>query len=93
MKITEVKVRKTFKKGPLKAIVSVTFDDCLAVHDVKVVEAKSKRFVVMPAIKTAEGIYRDQVHPINHEFRAELTDAVMEAYEVQISLESSESEK
>jgi stage V sporulation protein G len=93
MRITDVKVRKTFQEGPLKAIVSVTFDDCLAVHDVKVVEVKSKRFVVMPAIKTAEGTYRDQVHPINCEFRTELTDAVIEAYEVQTSLESSKSEQ
>ena len=83
MKITNVKVRKFFEEGPLKAVVSVTFEDCLAVHDIKVVEAGAKRFVVMPAVKSADGTYRDTVHPINSEFRAELTDTILEAYDVQ----------
>jgi stage V sporulation protein G len=90
MKITEVKVRKTFEEGPLKAVVSVTFDNCLAVHDVKIVEANSKKFVVMPATKAADNSYRDTVHPINAEFRKELTDAVMEAYDIQCAVTSSE---
>ena len=32
MQITDIKVRKFFDEGPMKAIASVTFDDCLAVH-------------------------------------------------------------
>ena len=39
MTVTDVKVRKVFNdEGPMKAIVSVTFDDQLAVHDIKVIE-------------------------------------------------------
>ena len=83
MKITEVRVRKLFNEGPLKAVVSVTFDNCLAVHDIKVVEANSKTFVVMPSVKNSDGTYRDTVHPINSEFRAELTAAVLEEYDIQ----------
>ena len=37
MQITDVKVRKLFDEGPMKAIVSVTFDGQLAVHDIKVI--------------------------------------------------------
>jgi stage V sporulation protein G len=37
MEISDIKVRKTFDEGPLKAIVSVTFDNELAVHDVKII--------------------------------------------------------
>ena len=90
MKITEVKVRKTFEEGPLKAVVSVTFDDCLVVHDIKLVNANGKTFVVMPSTKTTDGGYRDTVHPINAEFREELTNAVIARYEVQCAVESSE---
>ena len=39
MQITDIKVRKLFEEGPMKAIVSVTFDGQLAVHDIKVINA------------------------------------------------------
>ena len=42
MKITDIKIRKLFDDGPMKAVVSVTFDDHLAVHDIKVINAKDK---------------------------------------------------
>ena len=48
MQITDVRVRKIFEEGPMKAIVSVTFDNELALHDVKVINAREKFFVVMP---------------------------------------------
>ena len=47
MVITDIKVRKLFEEGPMKAVVSVTFDDCLAVHDIKVINARDKFFIVM----------------------------------------------
>ena len=65
----------------MKAIVSVTFDNQLALHDIKVISAKEKLFVVMPSRKNPDGTYRDIVHPINATFRAELEDAIIEAYE------------
>lgn len=81
MQITDVKVRKLFDDdGPMKAIVSVTFDGQLAVHDIKVINARDKSFVVMPSRKNPDGTYRDIVHPINAAFRAELEQAVHEAY-------------
>ena len=41
MQITDVKVRKLFNDdGPMKAIVSVTFDGQLALHDIKVIYAR-----------------------------------------------------
>ena len=65
MQITDVRVRKIFEEGPMKAIVSVTFDNELALHDVKVINAREKFFVVMPSRKNPDGTYRDIVHPIN----------------------------
>ncbi len=88
MQITDVKVRKLFEEGPMKAIVSVTFDAQLAVHDIKVIHARDKYFIVMPSRKDPDDTYRDIVHPINSQFRATLEKAVLDAYYV--ALESGE---
>lgn len=80
MKITDVKIRKVFDEGPMKAIASVTFDDCLAVHDIKVIYAREKLFIVMPSRKISDGSFRDIVHPISTEFREVLSTAVIESY-------------
>ena len=84
MQITDIKIRKFFEDSPMKAIVSVTFDDALAVHDIKVIYARDKYFIVMPSRKNPDGTYRDIVHPINAAFRAELEHAVIDAYHVQL---------
>ncbi len=84
MQITDIKIRKLFDDGPMKAIVSVTFDDALAVHDIKVIYARERYFIVMPSRKNPDGTYRDIVHPINAAFRAELETAVIDAYHVQL---------
>ncbi len=82
MKITDIKVRKLFDDdSPMKAIASVTFDEQLALHDIKVIYAREKYFIVMPSRKNADGTYRDIVHPINAAFRAELEESVLEAYD------------
>ena len=80
MQITDVKIRKFFEEGPMKAIVSVTFDGQLAVHDIKVINARDKFFIVMPSRKNPDGTYRDIVHPINAQFRAVLEEKVIAAY-------------
>ena len=84
MQITDIKIRKFFDEGPMKAIVSVTFNDCLAVHDIKVIYARDRYFIVMPSRKNPDGTYRDIVHPINADFRATLEEAVIDAYHVQL---------
>ena len=80
MEITDIKIRKLFEEGPMKAVVSVTFDGQLALHDIKVIYARDKYFIVMPSRKNADGTYRDIVHPINAGFRTELENAVIAAY-------------
>ncbi|MBO4283164.1 MAG: septation regulator SpoVG [Clostridia bacterium] len=80
MQITDIKIRKLFTDGPMKAIVSVTFDHALAVHDIKVIYAHDRTFIVMPSRKNPDGTYRDIVHPINAAFRAELERAVLDAF-------------
>ena len=83
MKITDIKIRKVFDdESPLKAVVSLTFDDQLALHDVKVIYAKEKHFIVMPSKKNPDGSYRDIAHPITTETRKQISDAVLAAYEI-----------
>ena len=87
MQITDVKVRKLFDEGPMKAIVSVTFDGQLAVHDIKIIHARDKFFIVMPSRKNPDDTYRDIVHPINSHFRTSLEEAVLAAYEQELAAE------
>ena len=81
MEITDIKIRKLFNDdSPMKAIASVTFDHQLALHDIKVINAREKYFVVMPSRKNPDGTYRDIVHPINADFRVSLEEKVIGAY-------------
>lgn len=88
MKITDIKIRKTFDEGPMKAIASVTFDAQLVVHDIKVIYARDKYFIVMPSRKNPDDTYRDIVHPINSEFRAVLEEAVKAAYDQELKAQA-----
>mgnify|MGYP003307829821 CR=1 FL=1 len=80
LNITDIRMRKIEKEGKMKAVASITIDDEFVVHDIKVINAKDKYFIVMPSRKNPDGTYRDIVHPINAEFRAELEGAVIKAY-------------
>ena len=84
MDITDIKIRKLFDEGPMKAIVSVTFDGQIALHDIKVIYAREKYFIVMPSRKNPDGTYRDIAHPINAAFRAKMEDAVISAYNEEV---------
>ena len=47
MNITDIKIRKTFNGGNVKAVVSVTLDDFIAIHEIKVVQGKGRIFAAM----------------------------------------------
>lgn len=82
MNITDVRIRKVQKEdSKLKAVASITLDDAIAIHDIKIVEGTDGCFVAMPSRKTQDGEYRDIVHPINADARNVLISAVMAAYE------------
>ena len=81
MQITDVKIRKTFEEGPMLAVASVTLENVFVIHDVKVILANDRRFIVMPSRKNPDGTYRDIAHPITADFRAQLEQAVLSAYE------------
>ncbi len=80
MRITEVKVFPV-NEDRLKAYVSITFDDCFVVRDLKVIQGPSGLFVAMPSKKRKDGQFRDVAHPLNQETRKMIEDMVFEAYE------------
>ena len=80
MQITELRLRKVENEGKLKAYVTVTFDNCFVVHNVKIIEGKSGLFIAMPSRKTANGEYKDVAHPISPDFRNELQDKILAEY-------------
>ena len=51
MEITDIKIRRIITEGRLRAVVSVTVDNMLAVHDIKVVQGDERLFVAMPSRK------------------------------------------
>lgn len=81
MDITDIRVRKINDEGRMKAIVSVTFDEALVIHDVKVVEGDKGLFVAMPSKKMPDGEYKDIAHPISSAAREVIQTAVLRAYE------------
>jgi stage V sporulation protein G len=81
VEITDIRVRKVAGEGKLKAYVTVTFDDCLVVHNVKIIEGKNGVFIAMPSRKTRAGEYKDVAHPIHPEFRTELQSKILEKYD------------
>ena len=82
MEITDIRVRRINKEGKMKAVVSITFDNEIVIHDIKVIEGDKGLFIAMPSRKTSEGDFRDIVHPINSPTRQRLQDAVLEKYQV-----------
>ncbi|MDW7668231.1 MAG: septation regulator SpoVG [Bacillota bacterium] len=87
MQITDVRVRKINSEGKMKAIVSVTFDDCFVVHDIKIIDGQNGPFIAMPSRKMPDGEFKDIAHPINSETRAMIQDAVFAAYEEKLAEE------
>jgi stage V sporulation protein G len=80
MQVTELRIRKVEAEGKLRAYVTVTFDNCFVVHNVKIIEGKTGLFIAMPSRKTANGEYKDVAHPISPEFRTELQDKILAEY-------------
>ena len=92
MDITDIKIRKLIAEGRLRAIVSVTMDDMLAVHDIKVVQGDERLFVAMPCRKDENGVFRDIVHPISPKSRADIENQILDAYSRHAALAEAENQ-
>lgn len=86
MKISDVRVRLVTKEdSKLKAVASMTIEDCFVVHDIKVIQGQEDFFIAMPSRKTSEGEYKDIVHPINTETREQIIKVVLDAFKEELA--------
>ena len=89
MNITDIRVRLVNNNNDkLKAVASITIDDELVVHDIKVINGKDGYFLSMPSRKTNEGEFKDIVHPIKTEVREALKEKILKAYEEALKSEN-----
>ncbi len=82
MDITRISIHIVEKEdSKLKAVASVTIQDAIAIHGVKVIEGEKGLFIAMPARKTQDKGFKDIVHPINAEARELLEKSIIEEYQ------------
>ena len=80
MEITEIRVHLR-EEEKLKAFVTVTFDNCFVVRNMKIIEGNKRLILCMPSRKLPNGNYKDVAHPITMDFRKFLENKIMKAYE------------
>ena len=79
MEITEVRIFLTYH-DPLKAIVSITIDNCFVIRDLKIIRGSHRHFVEMPT-KQREDQRFEIASTITAEARKMLEDRVLAEYE------------
>ena len=80
MEISDIKIRKTMQEGRLRAVVSITIDNAIAIHDIKLVQGDERMFVAMPSRREENGVFRDIIHPISSTIREEIEEKILSAY-------------
>ncbi len=80
MNITQVKVFPVSEEK-LKAYVSIVFDDCFLVSDLKVIQGPNGLFISMPSKRKKNGEFKDIAHPLNRETRERMERRILEEYD------------
>ncbi|HEV8340912.1 MAG TPA: septation regulator SpoVG [Candidatus Binatia bacterium] len=80
MEVTEVRVFPV-DEGKLRAYVTITFDDCFVIRDLKIIDGPSGLFISMPCKKKKDGTYKDIAHPINNETRKKIEEKIIAKYQ------------
>jgi stage V sporulation protein G len=79
MQVTEVRVYPA-GAGLVRAYVTITFDNCFAIRDLRIIQNAAGYLIAMPNRKQKDGSYRDIAYPINTETRRMIEEAVMAEY-------------
>lgn len=80
MEITEVRVFPV-NEEKLRAYVTITFDQCFVIRDLKIIQGTGGLFVSMPSKRRKDGTYRDIAHPINNETRRMIEEKIIAEYQ------------
>ena len=84
MKVTDIRIRigkQTENNERLRAYADITFDESFVIHGLKIIEGQNRLFVAMPSRRMPNGEFKDIVHPIKPELRAEITQVILEKFE------------
>lgn len=83
MLITAIQIRRIENSGTkMQGIVTVTLDEMIAIHDIKVLKNGDSMFLAMPSRATKSNTFKDVVHPINSDVRTVFERLVFAAYEM-----------
>lgn len=80
MEVTEVRVFPVDEEK-LRAYVTITFDHCFVIRDLKIIHGTTGFFISMPSKKRKDGTYKDIAHPINNATRRMIEEKVIAEYE------------
>src|SRR5512138_3065486 len=87
MEITDVKVIPVDDEK-LKAFVSIVFDQCFVVTDIKIIHGPKGLFVSMPSKKRKDGTFKDIAQPLNNQTRQYHDERVRSVYKQQVVQEA-----
>lgn len=80
MEITDIRVFPVDEEK-LKAFVTVVFDRCFVVSDIKVINGPNGLFISMPSKRRKNGTFKDVAHPLNSETRRMMEEKILTRYE------------
>ena len=92
MEITSIRVKKNGNGGSVLGYATICLDNCLVIHDIKIVEKNGRKILCFPARKFNKVVmengeysemnaYMDIVHPANKEFREYVEKEVFKIYD------------
>ena len=90
MEITDIRIFKTNRKGPVLAYANVIIAGRFIIRGITLVETeKSGRFISMPSRRVHNGDrhFREVCHPLNSNVRNELKELIFAAYDESLETE------
>ena len=83
VEITDVRVYPV-RDEKVRAFVSIVFDRCFMVNDIKVIQGKDGLFVSMPSRKRKSGEFKDVAHPLNSETRKWVEERILGVFQANL---------
>jgi len=65
----------------LRAYVTIAFDHCFVIRDLKIIQGPNGLFISMPSKKRKDGTYKDIAHPINNETWRMIEEKIIAEYQ------------
>lgn len=80
MIITDVRITHLDSGGKVRAMASITFDECFVVTGLRIMDGSNGLFVAMPSRKLPDGEYKDICFPVTRDTREAIQEAVLAKY-------------